>query len=113
MQRDLDSLLDIVQACRRLQRHIQGVDATAFLNDEKTQDAVIRQIEIIGEAAKRLSAMFRQSNPQLPWKEMAGMRDILIHQYDRVDVAEVWNAAVVDVPGVLAALEPLVPPEQP
>jgi uncharacterized protein with HEPN domain len=113
MRSDAASLLDIVQACRRLQRHLSGVDQAHFFADEKTQDAVIRQIEIIGEAAKRLTAEFRQAHSQLPWKQMAGMRDILIHQYDRVDMAEIWSAATVDVPAVLVAIEPLAPPETP
>jgi uncharacterized protein with HEPN domain len=57
------------------------------------QSAIIRQLEIIGEATKHLSAAFRGNHPDIPWQKMAGMRDILIHAYDAVDLDEVWNAA--------------------
>lgn len=61
-----------------------------FLMDSKTHDAVIRNFEIIGEAVKRLSDNTRQLAPHIPWRQFAGFRDILIHQYDGVDLSEVW-----------------------
>jgi hypothetical protein len=112
MQRDLDSVLDIVQACRRLQRHIQGVGCHNFSGRRKNSGRGDSADRNHRRGRQATQPPFRQANPNLPWKEMASMRDILIHQYDRVDVAEVWNAAVVDLPAVLSALEPLVPPEQ-
>lgn len=110
MKNDQATLLDITLACRRIARHLVGVNPHLFHTDEKTQDAIIRQIEIIGEAAKRLTPAFRDAHAHLPWKAMAGMRDVLIHQYDQVLIPEVWSTATVDVPTVLAAIEPLLPP---
>lgn len=63
----------------------------AFMADPKTQDAVVRNFEVIGEATKRLPSEFTAAHPQIPWRRMAGFRDILIHAYDRVDVEEIWN----------------------
>ena len=67
---------------------------------------------VIGEAVKRLSPEFRQAHMDIPWSAIAGMRDHLIHGYDIVDMEEVWKTATVDVPDLLTALEPLVPPQE-
>jgi len=74
------------------------------------QSAVIWQLEIIGEATKRLSIPFRDNHPDIPWQKMAGMRDILIHAYDAVDLDEVWNAANQSIPRLIEQLEPFVLP---
>ena len=74
--------------------------------------AVERQLMVIGEAVKRLSPEFRASHSGIPWSAIAGMRDHLIHGYDIVDLEEVWKTATVDVPDLLTALEPLVPPQE-
>jgi len=70
------------------------------------------QIEIIGEATKRLSDEFRNQHPDIPWRSMAGMRDVVIHGYDHVDIEEVWRVAKADIPRLIMMLEPLVPPEE-
>lgn len=111
MRRDVGHLADIVNAARRIQAYLSGVDYGAFERDPMRQDAVIRQLEILGEATKRLSEDFRLEHPDVPWRGIAGMRDILIHAYDHVDVAEVWRVAVQDVPRLLATLEGLLPSE--
>jgi len=67
-----------------------------FLDDSKTQSAIVRQLEIIGEASKHLSESYRQSKP-LPWKDIAGMRDKLIHHYFDVDMETVWVTATTDI----------------
>lgn len=74
------------------------------------QDAVMRQLEILGEATKRLSDSFRAEHEEIPWRGIAGMRDILIHAYDHVDVVEVWRVAVEDIPRLLDSLGELAPP---
>jgi uncharacterized protein with HEPN domain len=74
----------------------------------KTQDAVIRNFEIIGEAIKRLSEERRQNAPQIPWKRWAGCRDVLIHQYDGIDPVEVWLTVEKDLPTLKVAMANLL-----
>ena len=112
MQRDITILLDIVQAAHLVLAFKEGVDKVAFDQDLKTQSAVLHQLMVIGEAVKRLSPEFREDHNEIPWSAIAGMRDHLIHGYDIVDMEEVWRTATVDVPSLLAALIPLVPPQE-
>ena len=109
--RDAATLLDIARAARLIANFRQGMDKAAFLDDLKTQSAILHQLLVIGEAVKRLSLEFRAEHPAIPWAPMAGMRDALIHGYDDVDLDEVWKTAGADIPALLAALEPLLPPE--
>ena len=106
--RDLTSLHDIVTASELIASFIRGVERDAFDESILIQSAVVRQIEIIGEATKRLSDELRQQYDDVPWKQMAGMRDILIHAYDSVDPDEVWNAATVDFPRICLRLRALM-----
>ena len=92
---------------------MKGVDSeAAFAVDSKTQSAVLYQVAVIGEATKRLSRSYRVAHPQVPWREMAGMRDVLIHDYDSVDAGEVWRVTQRDIPVLLSLIEPLLPPEE-
>lgn len=111
--RDAAALVDIIEAYKLIRTFLEGIDREAFQRALLRQSAVARQIEIIGEAAKHISADFRADHPDIPWREMAGMRDILIHAYDQVDLDELWTAATVSVPQVAARLAPLVPPRPP
>ncbi len=70
----------------------------AFMADPKTQDAVVRNFEVVGEATKRLPSELTALHPNIPWRRMAGFRDILIHAYDRVDMSEIWNIIEQHVP---------------
>jgi uncharacterized protein with HEPN domain len=112
MQRDSAVLLDIVQAAHLVLAFVEGMTKVAFDADLKTRSAVLHQLIVIGEAVKRLSPEFRASHMDIPWSAIAGMRDRLIHGYDIVDLEEVWKTATVDVPSLLAALEPLVPSQE-
>jgi uncharacterized protein with HEPN domain len=75
-----------------------------------TQDAVIRNFEIIGEAAKRVPEAYRRRYPEIPWRLMAGFRDVLIHAYEGIDLNRVWRIVSDDLPVVRQAIEKLLPP---
>lgn len=109
--RDESYLVDILKAVQLIEEFVVGMDQQAFDGDLKTQSAVIRQLEIIGEATKRLSDTFRTQHPDIPWRQMAGMRDVLIHAYDHVDIDEVWNVVQQALPDVAARIQPLLPPK--
>lgn len=111
MRRDEATLLDIAKAARLVMTFTQGMAKEEFLNDLKTQSAVLYQLLVIGEAVKRLSREFRARHPYIPWSLIAGMRDHLIHGYDIVDWDEVWKTTTRDVPDLLAKMEPLLPSE--
>jgi uncharacterized protein with HEPN domain len=83
----------ILQSIDRIKTYLAGKDYKAFSDDFLIQDAVVRQLEIIGEATKRLSVKIKDNNPDVPWSDMAGMRDILIHNYIDVDIDIVWKTA--------------------
>ena len=111
MDRDTVTLLDILSAARLALKFIEGVSELHFMADEKTQAAVIREVEIIGEAAKRLSPQFREKHDEIPWRQIVGMRDVLIHAYDSVDLEELWYVTQVSIPELIRFVEPLVPEE--
>jgi uncharacterized protein with HEPN domain len=102
---DKDLLSDIQEAGQRITSYTAGTTYKVFLSDKKTQDAVIRNLEIIGEATKNLSAELRAKYPDLPWKGMAGMRDRLIHDYFGVNLDIVWHIITGELPGVLEEIE--------
>jgi len=106
--RDQAALLDIAKAARKVLQFKQGLDRAAFLADEKTQSAIVFQLLITGEAVKRLSQEFRSNHPDIPWTLIAGMRDNLIHEYDDIDLGEVWKTADRDIPKLLVLLEPIL-----
>jgi len=91
-------LLHILEAIDQIHEYTLGLDYDAFLKSRLIQDGVIRQLEIIGEATKNLSQETRDKAPQIPWKDMAGLRDVLIHQYFGVDLVAVWTTLEQDLP---------------
>lgn len=96
-------LLDVIEACERLQAYVQGIQASDFQNDLKTQDAIIRMFEIIGEAVKSLPDEWKETEPEVPWRRIAGFRDVLAHAYFAVDPSVVWVAATEKAPALYTA----------
>jgi uncharacterized protein with HEPN domain len=105
---DLVRLNDILECCRLIQSYISGIDKSEFLQSSIVQDAVIRRIEIIGEATKNISEEARQASPNTPRRSIAGMRDISIHQYSRLNIDRVWNTATVDIQVLVPEVERLI-----
>ena len=92
MKRDYNFYIkDILQSILQIESFVEGMHYEGFLKDDKTASAVIRKLEIIGEAAKHVPTRTRQKHPELPWNEMARMRDKLIHGYFGVDHQIVWK----------------------
>ena len=105
-------LFDVLTHARHIARFTEQVTWHQFQNDVVLQAAVIRWFEVIGEAASKLSPAFRAAHPTLPWSSIIGLRNILIHEYARVDLAKVWSIVQQDIPVLVTQLEPLVPPEE-
>jgi uncharacterized protein with HEPN domain len=107
MSSDEAALLDIIAASRRVIRYAQKVEKPELEADDEKQSAILYQIIVLGEAVKRLTSDFRERYPDIPWRQIAGMRDILAHQYDDVDFEVIWEATQNDMPRLLAMVEPL------
>lgn len=108
---DAEVVIDIVVAARLIAEFIRGIDRKDFAANELTKSAVIHQLLVVGEAAKQLSAEFRAAHPDVPWSEMAGMRDRMIHAYHKIDLDRVVEAAFDKLPVLLPTLESLAPKE--
>lgn len=109
MQRDCRIYLeDILSAAQKIRSYTEGFSHTAFLQDDKTFDAVIRNLEVIGEAAKHIPDDVRNRAPDIEWKKIAGLRDILIHEYFGIDGEIVWDIAQRKLPSLEAAVQRLL-----
>ena len=101
----LGRLRDILQAARLVASYLKDTTEADFLANSEKQDAVIRRLEIIGEATAHLTETTRQAIPELPFRKMRGMRNIVAHDYGNVDLKIVWEVGLVQVPEVCAILE--------
>ena len=111
MDRDLVCLVDLLGSARAIQSYIEDVSRREFLANRQLQDSVIRRIEIMGEATGRLSSAFREKHPDIPWAQIRGMRNRMIHGYEDIDMDIVWNTVDQHIPRLIQQLEHMVPPE--
>jgi len=104
-RKDTAIIQDIKEAIERIISYISRMEYDDFLHDYKTQDAVIRNIEILGEAAKLLTNKTKEKYPDIPWKDITGTRDKLIHDYFGVNIDIVWDIAKNEIPTLSAQLQ--------
>jgi len=108
-ERDAAYLWDMLDAARTVREFTANVGLDAYLEDRKLQLAVERGLEIIGEAARRVSERFRERHPEIPWRSIIGQRHVLAHEYGEVKQDRIWVVATAQIPELIRQLEPLVP----
>lgn len=102
-------LAQILTCIEKIERYtVDGKER--FVRDEMIQDAVVRNLEIIGEAAKQVDQSYRASHPEIPWRALAGLRDVLIHQYEGVDLERIWAMIASDLVSLRSTVGRLLPP---
>ena len=101
MPRDRESLIDISIAIRRVLSYTDGISRSELEANDEKMSAILYQITIIGEATKRLSQSFRQQHSEIPWREMARMRDVIVHKYDQLDFDIIWDVVQNKLPELL------------
>jgi uncharacterized protein with HEPN domain len=111
--RDAGYLLDMLQHAQGVARAIRGRTLEEYVHDEDLRLLVERRLEIIGEAARRVSEAFRSAHPEIRWRKIIAQRNVLAHEYGEIQDDVLWQVATVSVPELIAALEPLVPPLPP
>ncbi len=105
---NVELLSDIREAITRTQVYIKGISYEEFLNDTKTQDAIVRNLEIIGEATKNLSDELIEKYAEIPWRQQARLRDRLIHHYSGINYDIVWDIVTTELPKVMQQIEAIL-----
>jgi uncharacterized protein with HEPN domain len=111
--RDAAHLWDMLTYARQSQRFVSGMSFEQYQQDEIRRFALERVIEVIGEAARRISPEFQQAHPEIPWQPITAQRIVLAHLYHRIDHVKIWDVATVKIPLLISLLEPLIPPLPP
>jgi uncharacterized protein with HEPN domain len=109
-ERELAYLWDMLEAARQIQSFIHGITFSRYESNQLVQSAVERQLEILGEAARRISPGFQEEHPEIPWRQVIGLRNVLAHEYGEIKAERLWRIASVDVVDLIGKLEPLIPP---
>jgi uncharacterized protein with HEPN domain len=112
MKQDETRLLDMLIAARKVEKFAADLDEPAFRKSELHQSAIVRELRVIGEAARQISEAFRAAHPEIDWQKITGMRNRLVHEYFRVSLAIVWQTVQDDIPVLIEQIEPLVPPAE-
>jgi uncharacterized protein with HEPN domain len=111
MSRDDAYLVDILESAKIALEYVAGKSWDEFYSDMQCQDAVLRRIEIIGEAARHISPQTQKKYPQIPWRDLTMLRNLVIHQYDAVDINQVWDTTQKRLPPLVSELSKIVPSE--
>ena len=101
-------LQDIVDSIQLIEEYLDGVDENEFYQNSEKQDAVLRRLEIIGEAVKHISDDIRDKYNEIPWRKIAGMRDIIIHEYFGVTLSMIWVVTQRDLPGLKSKIMDII-----
>jgi uncharacterized protein with HEPN domain len=112
MQPDNDDaacLWDMIEAAKKVLKFTSDVDYEDYINDPKLQMAVERGVEIIGEAARRVSEEFQEAHPEIPWGPIIAQRNVLAHEYGEIDQQRIWALTTTHIPDLIAKLKPLIP----
>lgn len=108
--RDAAYLWDMIQAAKEVEEMLENHDLASFLADRVLLRALERGVEIIGEAARRVSSSFMDAHPEIPWRQIIGQRNILAHEYGQIDYELLYNTATNDLPALTVMLDKLLPP---
>lgn len=112
MWRDNAYMLDMLLAARKVENFTRGVSWEKFSADDLLQNAVMHQIQIIGEAARKISQQYKDSHTGIPWQMIIGMRNRLVHEYFDIIPERVWDVVENSIPELIRLIEPLVPPDE-
>ncbi|MFG3817895.1 HepT-like ribonuclease domain-containing protein [Limnothrix redekei] len=108
MKRDKQTLVDIFTATQQALLYAQGIDQDSLKQDDEKQAAILYRLIVIGEATKRLSNEFRSQYPTIPWRQMAGLRDVMIHDYDELDLDILWNVIHINLPDICSKIQAIL-----
>jgi uncharacterized protein with HEPN domain len=104
-------LEDILASLEKIERYLGGMNQEKFASDDKTVDAVARNLEVIGEAAKNLPAALRERHPDVPWRRLIGLRNVVVHEYFGMDLGIIWRIVRDELPTVKASVKKVLEAE--